>query len=362
MGKIPKYQLVMNWIHEQIDTGALHNGDRLETEAQLSVRFGFSRQTIRQALGELEKEGTISRVQGSGSYVRGGAAGEAPAPLSRSVTILSSYTDSYIFPQILQAMAAVLQEEGYSTRILFTNNRRQTEREILTELLKSANRDPIIAEPVTSALPNLNAPLYRELLARGIPVLFFNTWYPDLEIPHVSLDDRAAGRMVTEHLISLGHRRIGCLMKNDDGQGILRYQGYMEALWDAGIGLDESIVCWIDSTGLKHSLNPCEWVLNRLQDCTGIVCYNDEAAYLLTQQCARRQIAVPGQISLVSIDNSRLTQLNQVPLTSAAHPMGELGEKTARNLLAMIRNPGFDANYEFQPWLAVRESTAPPPL
>jgi GntR family transcriptional regulator of arabinose operon len=358
MGKISKYQLVMDWIHEQIDTGVLHNGEKLETEAQLSARFGFSRQTIRQALGELEKDGTISRVQGSGSYVRGNPAGETAAPLSRSVTILSSYTDSYIFPQILQAMVEVLQEEGYSTRILFTNNRRQTEKEILTNLLRSASRDPIIAEPVTSALPNLNAPLYRELLCRGIPVLFFNTWYPELDIPHVSLDDRAAGRMVTEHLISLGHRRIGCLMKNDDGQGILRYRGYMEALSDAGIGLDESIVCWIDSTGLKHSLNPCEWVLNRLQDCTGIVCYNDEAAYLLTQACARRKIKVPDQLSLVSIDNSRLTQLNQVPLTSAAHPMGKLGEKAARNLLEMIRHPGFDANYEFAPSLEVRSSAA----
>ncbi len=355
MAKTSKYQVVMEWIRQQIEKGALHVGDRLETEAQLSERFGFSRQTVRQALGELETQGVISRVQGSGSYVKSSSATATP-PLSKSVTILSSYADSYIFPPILQAMARVLQEEGYTTRILFTNNHRETEKEILTDLVRNGSRDPIIAEPVTSALPNLNAPLYRQLQERGIPIIFFNTRYPDLDIPHVSLDDRAAGRMVTEHLISLGHRRIGCVMKADDGQGMLRYSGYQDALASAGIPLDESIICWIDSTMLKHSMRGSGWVQDRLKECTGVVCYNDEVAYKLTQRCLEDHVKVPERLSLVSIDNSRLTELNQVPLTSVEHPMEKLGEKTAQNLLSLIHDPGFNAAYEFEPVLKVRES------
>ncbi len=356
MGKKAKYQIVMEWILQQISTGKLQIGDRLETETQLSERFGFSRQTVRQALGELETQGVISRVQGSGSYVKN-RIGEVVPPLSKTVTILSSYTDSYIFPRILQAMTSVLQEKGYSTRIMFTNNHRETEKEILTEFIKSASRDPIIAEPVTSALPNLNARLYRQIQDSGIPVIFFNTCYPELDIPHVSLNDRAAGRMATEHLISLGHRRIGCILKNDDGQGLQRYQGYQEAMEDAGLPLDESCVCWVDSTMLKHScLEYCLASLRRVQNCTGVVCYNDEVAYKLTQICVQEKIQVPEQISLVSIDNSRLTVLNQVPLTSVGHPKAKLGEKVALNLLEMIRNPEFDATYEFDPVLNVRES------
>ena len=176
----------MEWIHQQIDAGKLHAGDKLETEAQLSKRFSFSRQTIRQALGELENEGTISRIQGSGSYVKNAIPRSQSLPNSGSVTIISSYTDSYIFPRILQAMAEVLQTKGYSTRIMFTNNHRETERNILTEMLRSGSGDPVIAEPVTSALPNPNLELYRELQGRGIPVIFFNTFYPDINIPHVS--------------------------------------------------------------------------------------------------------------------------------------------------------------------------------
>ena len=187
------------------------------SRAELSDQFHFSRQTVRQALANLEQEGMINRIQGSGSYVKSAGAWDGGLQLSRSVTIISSYTDSYIFPRILQSMARVLQEAGYSTRIIFTGNRRETEKNILSDLIRSGSRDPLIAEPVTSGLPNPNLIYYRELRQRGIPILFFNTYYPDCDIPHVSLDDEAAGRMAAEHLIHLGHRRIGCVFKNDDG-------------------------------------------------------------------------------------------------------------------------------------------------
>jgi len=358
MAKVAKYQQVVEWVHQQIDSGFLHVGDKLETEAQLSERFSFSRQTIRQALGELEKDGTINRIQGSGSYVKNAAPRSESSPGSGSVTIISSYTDSYIFPRILQSMVEVLQAEGYATRIMFTNNRRETEKNILNDMLRSGSTDPVIAEPVTSALPNPNLEMYRMLRERGIPVLFFNTFYPEIDIPHVSLDDVEAGRIVTEHLISLGHEKIGCILKNDDGQGLQRYRGYLKALSDAELPLDEEKVCWVDTTDLRDSLRGSEWILRRVRNCTGVFCYNDEVAYMLTELCQARGIRIPEDLSIVSVDNSRLTELNAVPLTSAAHPMEALGEKTASNLLAMIRDPGTDATFEFVPTLTIRDSAA----
>ena len=138
----------MDWIHKRIESGELRVGDRLETEAELSDQFHFSRQTVRQALANLEQEGMINRIQGSGSYVKSAGAWDGGLQLSRSVTIISSYTDSYILPRILQSMARVLQEAGYSTRIIFTGNRRETEKNILSDLIRSGSRDPLIAEPV----------------------------------------------------------------------------------------------------------------------------------------------------------------------------------------------------------------------
>ena len=93
-----------------------------------------------------------------------------------------------------------------------------------------------------------------------------------------------------------------------------------------------------------------------MKECSAVLCYNDEVAYMLTELCQAHRIRIPQDLSIVSIDNSRLTELNPVPLTSAAHPMEKLGEKVASNLLTLIRDPGYEATFEFAPELAVRES------
>ncbi len=359
MGRIAKYRQIEDWIHERLRSGQLHTGDRLETEAEIARRFSFSRQTVRQALADLEQEGILEKIQGSGSYIKGQLPKAGKIPLIKLVTIISSYTDSYIFPKILQAMTDVLQKNGYSTRIMFTNNKRETERRLLADLVSQRSGDPLIVEPAASALPNPNLSYYRQLQDSGIPILFFNTYYPQLDIPHVSLDDRGAGKKITQYLISIGHRRIGCIFKNDDGQGLLRYAGYQDALMEAGIPIDESKVCWIDTAKQKEMLKKDDWILDRLKDCTAVVCYNDEVAYMLTEMCESRQIDIPKDLSVVSIDNSRLAELAPVPLTSVCHPMEELGEKAAVSLLKMISHPEenmSDFTYEFPPKITVRDS------
>lgn len=362
MPRTVKYQQIIDWVHERLLSGELKVGSRLETEAEISKLFSFSRQTVRQALAYLEQEGIIRRVQGSGSYITRQLAQDARVPLSRSVTIISSYTDSYIFPRILQAMGTTLQKNGYSTRIVFTNNRREIERKILSELVGNDSRDPLIVEPVASALPNPNLGYYRKLRDRGIPIIFFNTFYPSLEIPHVSLDDVAVGREATKYLLSLGHRKIAGIFKCDDGEGLCRYQGYQEALLEAGLPIEEKNVCWVDTVTISEMLKQDEWILKRLSGCSAAVCYNDEVAYSLTELCVSAGIRIPEDLSIASIDNSRLTDLAPVPLTSVHHPMEALGEKTALTLLSMIENPAADPmsfTYEFSPEITVRKSTSP---
>ena len=67
--------------------------------------------------------------------------------------------------------------------------------------------DGLIAEAVKSGLPNPNLDLYRELEKMGIPVLFVNSYYRDLDLPHVSLDDRKAGYLAARHLLECGHTK-----------------------------------------------------------------------------------------------------------------------------------------------------------
>lgn len=67
-------------------------------------------------------------------------------------------------------------------------------------------------------------------------------------------------------------------------------------------------------------------------------------------------IHVPQELSVTSIDDSELAVLGDVKLTSVPYPMEKLGVKVAENLLEIIRNPGFDANYEFDVHVVERDS------
>lgn len=64
-----KYQKLYNWCRTRITSGAIKNQDKLPSENILQRKFGYSRQTVRMALGQLEADGLIIRVRGSGTYV-----------------------------------------------------------------------------------------------------------------------------------------------------------------------------------------------------------------------------------------------------------------------------------------------------
>ena len=99
-----------------------------------------------------------------------------------------------------------------------------------------------------------------------------------------------------------------------------------------------------------------EHLFRRIKGCTGIVCYNDEVAVEVIDLALKRNIKIPQDLSIISIDDSELAQMSKVPFTSYSHPKEILGEKTAQNLLQMIENPAFDGNYLFESQAVVRDS------
>lgn len=357
MAKLSKYQQVIEWVKNRIRSSELCAGDKLESENELSALFGISRQTIRHALELLVQEGILERVQGSGTYVKDvRETEEENLELSKTVTIISTYVDGYIFPRILQSMVRGLERAGYDAQIMFTNNRLETERRLLIRLLEEKSRNPLIVEPVMSGIPNPNIKYYRRLKSRGIPILFFHSYYPELDIPHISMNDEMAGRTAAEYLIQHGHTKIAGIFKSDDGQGHRRYKGYLKALLHAGIKIQEDRICWIDTGDAQNFSDIAEKVQRRLADCTACVCYNDEVAHELTQLMKTEKIHLPVDFSMISVDNSELARLNPIPLTSVSHPMEALGHKAAEGILRLIQNPDANVTYEFPVSIEERSS------
>ena len=351
-----KYQNLINYIQEQISDGQLGPGEKVPSENQLSEQFHISRQTVRKAIGTLEEDGLVQRIRGSGTYVSFDR--RKNLEQRNSIAVVTTYVDSYIFPRILQGMQNTLFESGFSVQIYFTNNTLDREKSILKDLLKRDDVAGVIMEGTKSGLPNPNLDLYRHLMARKIPLLFFNTYYPELEAPHVSLNDAEAAYKAVRYLIDKGHQKIGAILKLDDGQGRQRYLGYLKAMEEAGLTVTDSRMVWIDTDESKQ-LGYCrDRILNRVEECTALLAYNDQIAFQLIRMLTERNIRVPEDVSVISIDDSDLARHSEVPITSLPHPKENLGKKAAETLLQMIAGRKKDLTYEFDTRVVERESVA----
>lgn len=354
-----KYQELVSYLKKRIEDGTLKAGDRLSSENELSEIFGVSRQTVRRAVGLLEEEGLVRRVRGSGTFLNGG---RTDTGARKRIAVITTYVDTYIFPKTIQGIERVLFGRGYSVQLYFTDNTVEREKEVLRNLIAREDVAGVIAEGTKSGLPNPNLELYRKLQARRIPILFINTYYPEIEAPHVCLNDELAARTAVGYLIAQGHKEIGAILKLDDGQGRLRYLGYVKALEQAGLKVSDSRMVWIDTDESKQLSFSMDRICSRLEQCTAVLCYNDQIAFQLIRLLRGRGIQVPGQLSVISIDDSDLALHCEPPITSLPHPKEKLGEKAAETLLSMLSGRTRALTHEFDTRVIERSTVARLPL
>ena len=352
-----KYMEIVQWAKQAIIERGLLAGDRFFSESELCNIHNVSRQTVRQALMFMEREGILRRRQGSGTFIQSSQF-EFRKP-NFTVGVISTYFSDYIFPDIVTGIERVLSQNNVVMQLATTSNMVAEETRALEAML-AQNVGGLIVEPSKSALPSPNMALYNEIGARNIPLLFINAKYAWSSFPCVAMDDVAAGRIATDHLLSLGHKKISGVFIFENIQGHKRYEGFMRSLDGSDIPMPEKRVMWF-STGEQRSLftQSRDRVLSLLEDSTAIVCHNDDLAVKLLDFCKQQGISVPDDMSVIGIDDANMAKICEVPLTSVRHPKQKLGELAANALLEMIKDPASQTEDCFiVPELVERSSTA----
>lgn len=356
MGQKPKYMEICDWIKAQIDRRELCPGDRIYSENELMQIFSVSRQTVRHAISRLELDRLVVRRRGSGTYISGSPGFAGQGGHSRQLAVVTTYIDEYIFPKIIKAIEKEVSGEGYSIQVASTRNSIETERIILSRLAGENLISGLIVESVRSALPNPNIYLYKELIRQQIPVVFLNSYYPDLQAPHVSMNDRQAGKRAARFLIEKGHTQLGAVFKGDDGQGHLRYLGFIEAMLEAGIEIREEDILWI-TTGYEKELadRRNSW-LKMAERVTACLCYNDTVAGQFMDMCLEAGMRVPEDISIMGIDDADTSKDLPVPLSTVHNPLRKLGELSAQVVMKMVQGEQVEQAYELKPAVVERLS------
>lgn len=174
--------------------------------------------------------------------------------------------------------------------------------------------------------------------------------------------DAVASRQLTHHLLDLGHRKLG-FIKGDPrhGASALRFQGYLEALRDAALGYDESMVRE-GQFDFDSGARAGESLLALAQAPSAIIASNDDMAAGVIFVARQQGLSVPEDLSVVGFDDTPTAAHIWPPLTTVKQPISEMAALAVACLIGQVRGDDPTTHRLFDCQLIVRRSTCPPGL
>ena len=208
---IPKYLQLKEIIRQYFENEDYKPGQKIPSENELVERFQVSRNTVRQALGELSDERIIRRKQGLGTYFLGEVEKQH---LSYLIGVISPRISYYIYPQIIHGIDEVAHQKRYN--IVLGNSYADYEKELTClEQLLEKHIDGLLFEPVGGFQQIQEAKIFPVLENLSIPIVFMDWWFDDPDISCVTVDDVEGGFRATNYLLNAGYRYVD--YTEDDG-------------------------------------------------------------------------------------------------------------------------------------------------
>ncbi|GEM_PF-1291415 len=353
----PLYLQVKQNILRLIDREELKDGDRLPSEIDLARICNLSRGTVRMALAELAQEGLISRSPKRGSFLT-----LKKAILSTRIGVISPLFPirSNFFPDFFQTELVSGIREGALRKgatLLFLPNLQ--DKSSVNQFFCSNNLDVVLF-----LIPDKDdIPLIYEIEKVKIPCLSVSAAVGN-NFNYVATDNFKGSMLAAEHLISLGHRRIGLVVTSLGFDSRERYNGYCQALEEHGIPFDERIVRVIDeadNTSWQKAARKAAAEILREDGVTAIFAPGLSLAIGVKEAIEEVGLSIPTDISLVAFDDFYLASHMSPKLTTVSRSIWELGrtglEKAIELVKGEIKPP---VNVILETKLIVRESSVNP--
>jgi LacI family transcriptional regulator len=180
----------------------------------------------------------------------------------------------------------------------------------------------------------------------------------DEGIPAVSAANASGAREATEHLLSLGHRRIGAITGPQQYLASSeRLNGFHGAMSGAGLQPDPALIVE-SSFGIEGGAIAARRLLDEADPPTAIFAFNDNTAIGALRVARERGLRVPDDLSVVGFDDSEQSAIVSPSLTTVRQPLAEMGRMAVSLLLRLLDNQRLEAlHIELKTRLIVREST-----
>lgn len=321
---------------------------------------GVSTATVSRALRGLPNVDSatrerIQRIATDLDYVISPSASRLASGRTGSIAVITPYIARWYFSTVLSGVESVLQNAGMDLLLMSVSTADGQHRLPPAPRLRRRVDGVLVI-----ALPPQDEQLH-EVLALHLPVSLIGLSMPG--VYSVAIDDVLAGRIATQHLINLGHERIGVI----NGAPIMspytaendRYRGFDAAMTEAGLPIDPMLEAYgyFTIAGGEQAMTA---LLTQKSPPTAVFAMSDEMAFG-AMKAMRSHGLTPGRdISLVGVDGHDMSEF--LDLTTVVQPVHDLGRIAAESLLLQLRNQGVDAPAEpirLPTQLIVRGSTSP---
>ena len=331
----PVYAPVVERLRKEIKNGQLKFGERICSEHGLVRETGMSRQSIRKAIDQLIAEGLVERRPGKGVFVRNSNVS------MKIVQIIVGEMESQIWVDLVAGARELGHEKGIQLQVYNAKKDCAKSIQIIDNLPNSFADGAII----TFSTPQLLESMIRLKIA-GFPFVVADS-FPGVDIPTISLDSYAGAYTVGQELLSRGHQRMAMI----GGFGISsapreRLEGFRDAINDAGLPFDNSLVAKFDPTFIKNPKNTrmpiksaVEKILDRPDPPTAIFFVNDYEAAEGYRAIKEMGLRIPEDISVVGFDDHPLCRWLEPPLSSMRYDCHNNGRLIMEMLIRRMSDP-----------------------
>lgn len=337
-------------------------GDGVITIREVAARAGVGAGTVSRVLNNSERvsDATRSKVQAAIADL-----GYRPNPLARGLSRGRCQTIGVIVPDFTTASATerlkgvVAALDGSLYDLVLFNVESPLHRDEHVASLDRHRADGL----VVMSLPLSDHQLER-LNSTGMPLVLIDS--PGAEVTRVIVDDVAGGRLATDHLVGLGHRRIGFIGDRPDNffgftSSHDRELGYRDALASAGVLRDDTLIRY-GAHDREVAFDLGLELLTGDDPPTAVFCCSDVQALGVIEAGRHLRLDIPGDVSVVGFDDIEVARY--LGITTVRQPLFESGQAGTELLLERLQHPGTptpDAHtIELDLEMVVRSTTAAP--
>lgn len=333
------------------------------TIRDVARRAGVSLGTVSNVLNRPElvapetRERVLTAVDELG-FVRNNAARQLRGIKSPSIALIVLDIDNPFFTEVARGVEAGANEAAHLV-VLCSSAGDQAREDRHLQLLEEQRVAGILMSPVSKN----HSPQLREIRRRGTPVVMLDRHRSIRDHCSAAVNDTSGGRMVAEHLLSLGHTRVGFV----NGPRLHkpcaeRREGFLEVLQGRSVTLRPEHDVETSRMTIEAGEQAALEMLGRRVKPTALFCTNDLLAIGAEQAALNLGLRIPDDLAIVGYDDIRFAQTSLVPLTSVRNPAYELGYQSAKLVIDEATNPAAHRHQRlrFEPELVVRASTRSP--